>query len=60
MISEGDYVVVRYIIKATHAGPGLGTSTGKKVELSAIIIHGLAGGKMRECWVELDNLHCQQ
>jgi predicted ester cyclase len=56
MVSKGDYVVVRYSGSATHTGEGLGPPTGKKVTFTAIVIHRLAGDKMAECWVEVDNL----
>ncbi len=56
MISKGDYVVVHYTGTATHTGEGLGPPTGKKVTFTAIVMHRLAGGKMAECWVEVDNL----
>ena len=52
VISEGDYVVVYYSVSGTHTGSGgsLGPPTGKKWKWLAIVIHRLAGGKMRECW----------
>jgi len=58
MISKGDYVVVRYLGSGTHTGEGgiLGPPSGKKITLTAIIIHRLAGGMMAEDWVELDNV----
>ena len=56
MVSKGDYVVIRYSGSATHTGEGLGPPTGKKVTFTAIVMHRLAGGKMAECWVEVDNL----
>ena len=57
MISKGDYVVVRYTGGGTHTGPGMGVPpSGERKSFTANVIHRLAGGKMVECWVELDNL----
>jgi predicted ester cyclase len=60
MISKGDYVVVLYSGTGTHTGPGMGPPTGKKWTWSAVVIHRLAGGKMRECKVLGDNLSFMQ
>ena len=56
--SEGDYVVVYYLVSGTHTGSGgsLGPPTGKKWNWEAIVIHRLAGGEMRECWQIGDDL----
>ena len=60
MFSKGDYVVIRDIATGTHTGPGMGEPTGKKINISAIVIHRLAAGKMVECWVEVDSLSLMQ
>ena len=57
MISKGDYVVVRYTGGGTHTGPGMGVPpSGERKSFTANVIHRLAGNKMVEDWVELDNL----
>ena len=60
VISQGDYVMVHYTGTGTHTGPGIGTPTGKKWKWPVVVIHRLAGGKMRECWVLGDNLDFMQ
>ena len=60
VVSQGDYVVVLYTGTGTHTGPGMGPPTGKKWKWSPLVIHRLAGGKMRECWVIGDNLGFMQ
>ena len=60
MISEGDYVVVRYSWTGTHSGEGIGAPTGKNLSGTSMLIHRLAGGKMVECWLESDSLSFMQ
>jgi hypothetical protein len=55
-LSKGDYMMVLYSGSGTHTAPGLGAPTGKKWTWTGVVIHRLAGGKMRECRVLGDNL----
>ncbi len=57
-IAEGDKVVTRFTWRGTHdQGKVMGMApTGKKVEVTAIFIHRIAGGKVKEEWSASDTL----
>ena len=57
-IAEGDKVVTRLTWRGTHdRGKAMGMSpTGKKVEVRAIFIHRIAGGKVKDEWSASDTL----
>lgn len=56
-IAEGDRVVTRWSARGTHKGEFQGIPpTGKEVTLSGIDIDRIAGGKIVECWMNLDEL----
>lgn len=51
MIVEGDKVVVRSVMRATHQGTFLGLPpTGRQIEIEAISIFRIANGKIVERW----------
>jgi steroid delta-isomerase-like uncharacterized protein len=51
MIAEGDKVVTRFTLQATHDGPYMGIpATGKKIKLEVISIYRLENGKVVEGW----------
>ena len=55
LIAEGDKVVARSTIRATHQGAFMGIPpTGTQVMGTAIDILRLSGGKIVEHWVEMD------
>ena len=56
-IAEGDKVVTRLTAHGTHEGdlPGA-PRTGNKLEMTAIVIHRIAGGKLAEKWSNKDVL----
>ncbi len=57
MIAKGDKVAVRYRMKVTHSGPGLGIpATGKKAESTGIEILRFENGKIAEAWAAEDVL----
>jgi steroid delta-isomerase-like uncharacterized protein len=57
MIAEGDKVVVRWTMRATHQGELLGIPpTGKQVTTTLIIIYRLVNGKIAEEWLLNDDL----
>jgi len=57
MIAEGDKVVVRFSIVATHKGEFMGIKpTGKKVHWSGINIGRFVGHQIVELWGEADFL----
>jgi predicted ester cyclase len=57
-IAEGDKVVTRLTWRGTHdRGTFMGMPpTDKKVEVTAIFIHRIAGGKVKEEWSASDTL----
>lgn len=56
-IAEGDRVVTRWSAQGTHQGAFQGIPpTGKQVTLTGIDIDRIAGGKIVECWMSLDEL----
>jgi predicted ester cyclase len=57
-IAEGDKVVTRLTWRGTHdQGTFIGMApTGKEVEVTAIFIHRIAGGKVKEEWSASDML----
>jgi steroid delta-isomerase-like uncharacterized protein len=60
-IAEGDKVVTRTTIRGTHKGTFMGIpATGKKIQVSAIIITRFEGGQNVESWVEQDRLGLMQ
>ncbi len=60
-IAEGDRVVTRTTIRGTHKGTFMGVpATGKKIQVSAIIITRFEDGKNVESWVEQDRLGLMQ
>jgi len=60
MIAEGDQVVARYTLRATHTGdfvtPMHIPATGKQVTVTGIVIVRFAGGKGVEVWEQDDDL----
>jgi steroid delta-isomerase-like uncharacterized protein len=60
-IAEGDRVVQRFTITATHKGEFNGLpATGKRIVLPSIYIFRLAGGKIVEVWAQTDGLTMMQ
>jgi steroid delta-isomerase-like uncharacterized protein len=61
IVAEGDKVVTRYSLTGTHKGKYAGIpATNKKVKMSVIEIDRVAGGKIIEEWIRLDNLGFMQ
>ena len=51
MVAEGDKVVIRYTVQATHNGPFAGIpATGKRVTLKGSDIFKIEGKKIVEWW----------
>ena len=51
MIGEGDKVMVRYTMRGIAKGPIMGfPASGKRLQVSGIMICKLAGGKIIEAW----------
>jgi steroid delta-isomerase-like uncharacterized protein len=57
VIAEGDRVVWRFTIHATHTGPFQGIpATGKAVTITGMNIARMVGGQIVENWGQQDNL----
>ena len=55
IIAEGDKVVVRATMRATHLGEFFGVpATGKEVTMPLIIIYRIADGRIVEHWIQMD------
>jgi predicted ester cyclase len=56
-IAEGDKVVTRLTAIGTHKGEMFGIApTGRTIEMTAIVIHRIAQGKLAEKWSNKDAL----
>ncbi|MBN1580392.1 MAG: ester cyclase [Anaerolineae bacterium] len=61
LFAEGDKVVIRWMIRATHTGEYLGVpATGKKMEMAGISIYRIANGKIVQDWSVSDQLGMMQ
>lgn len=57
LIAQGDKVAVRARFQGTHAGDLMGIApTGKSVDVPFIIIYRLAGGRIAEHWMSIDQM----
>ena len=55
LIAESDRVVLRVETRATHHGEFQGiAATGRRVELTGIVIYRIRAGKIAETWAEMD------
>jgi steroid delta-isomerase-like uncharacterized protein len=61
LIAEGDQVVTRWTLRATHRGEYHGVAaTGRQVSETGISIYRFVDGKIVEGWVTSDNLGVMQ
>ena len=61
VIAEGDKLVARYTVRATHEGEFMGVpATGQRVTFAGITILRFAGGKCMERWQSADMLSLMQ
>ena len=61
VIAEGDKVVTRWTVRATHQGELMGIPpSGNRVELTGISIDRIEGGKFVETWSNYDALGMMQ
>lgn len=57
LIADPDYVTFRFEATATHQGTLMGIPpTGKKVNVSGIVIHKVENGRFAKSWNEIDLL----
>ena len=55
LVAEGDKVAVRWTFRGTHRGDFMGIApTGKEVEMGAMDLFRVAGGKIAETWSNVD------
>ena len=60
-VAEGDKVVSRLIVRGTHRGDFQGVPPSEKqIEMNAIAIHRLSGGRIAEQWVNADMIGLMQ
>ena len=56
-VAEGDMVVTRWIARGTHRGAFQGVpATGRDVVMAGTDIDRIVGGKVAECWAQVDEL----
>ncbi len=64
MVAEGDRVAVRWNFSGTHNGELPGNPplppTGKQINVNAMAIHRVAGGKLAETWISFDAMAMMQ
>lgn len=61
VVAEGDIVVLRFTLRATHKGEYLGVpATGRQVTSPEISFTRYGEGKAREFWIMLDTLGVMQ
>jgi steroid delta-isomerase-like uncharacterized protein len=61
VVAEGDRVVIRTTLKATHQGEFQGLpATGKTISVPGITIYRMDNGKIAEAWLVSDNLGMMQ
>ena len=61
LIAEGNTVVVRFNLHATHQGSFMGIpATGKEINVPGIIIYHLADGKIIAHWMQIDSMAMMQ
>jgi predicted ester cyclase len=61
LIAEGNKVVVRFNLHATHQGNFMGIpATGREINVPGIIIYDLAGGKITAHWMQIDSMAMMQ
>ena len=61
MLAEGDKVAVHFTMRATHTGEWLGIpATGKRINMTGIVIVRIAGGRIAELWTETDQMGMMQ
>lgn len=57
LVAEGEKVLVRLVISATHTGPlGEMAATGKPIRIAVLDLFQIRDGVLIEHWAQLDNL----
>lgn len=61
VIAEGDKMLVRLAIRATHQGELMGVApTGKEVDVPVLDLFRILDGRLVEHWAAVDNLGMMQ
>jgi len=61
LIVEGEKVVLRFALRATHQGAFMGIpATGRKINVPGIIIYRIADNKIVEHWMQIDSAALMQ
>ena len=62
VVAEGDKVAIRYTSRGTHQGEtgGLGSPTGRQIELEGLAMQRFEGDKIAEFWDRFDTLSLLQ
>lgn len=61
VVAEGDKVLVRLTLRATHQGEFMDNSpTGKEVEVPVLDLFRITDGRLAEHWAMIDNLGMMQ
>ena len=61
LIAEGNKVVVRFNLHATHQGNFMGIpATGREINVPGIIIYHIADNKIVEHWMQIDSAAMMQ
>jgi len=57
LVAEGEKVLARLVIRATHTGPfGAMPATGKPIRVAVLDLFQIRDGVLIEHWAQLDNL----
>ena len=57
VVGEGDMVAAQLTLHGTHKGEFMGVApTGKDVTVTTIGIYRFAGSKLKEAWIQMDEL----
>lgn len=57
MISAGNIVACRFVLRGTHLGPFRGTpATGKQVEMTGTAIERIESERLAESWLRLEDI----
>jgi steroid delta-isomerase-like uncharacterized protein len=49
-LAEGDKVMVRCTVHATHSGEGMGSPTGKPISFTGMVVGRIENGLLKEVW----------
>jgi predicted ester cyclase len=61
MVAEGEKVMVRARLRATHAGEFMGIpATGRQIDVEVALIYTLMNGKIVDHWMLVDSLSLMQ